>query len=277
LCVETTLGKQLVSPNSFGPLTSFQRNIMKKAVALSILLFVSATASAETNQFSAGWIFWSLGVQVSSQQTYASNFSGAYSQTATPYYASRGGGLQGKTNGPVRTWAFNLPSYSTFADAIASDAYIEMNVGPKTSGYLTQLSEISLLTSVGGGSISVGLFSSQLGFTPAQQIGTSLIMSSTNSASPESLLFSGISDTFSSSLVSYRLYFTSSQTNWFALGGNVGFTTNNSGLVLRGNSAVVPEPNMFYYLYAVFGIWILAVILSVLKKNKATGPTRFLT
>jgi hypothetical protein len=191
----------------------------------------------------------------------------------TPYIATRGTGLQAKTNGPTRTWAFSMPTYSTFEEAILAGAYIEFTLTPK-NGFSAQLTNVFFPASVGSGTVGVGLFSSQLGFAPEYQIGTTMIIASTNSAAPDNIQFNGIDGSFSSSSVSYRLYFTSAQSNWFLLGdsSDTGFTTNDLGLIVRGNSAVVPEPSALGLFYGVAVFWLSTVMLTVFKRKRKCPP-----
>jgi len=241
---------------------------MKILVALSCIVVTCGSLLAQTNEFRGGW--WFPGPSFSQQVSVSSNYSGvALSQTVVPYRATRGDGLQANTNGPARTWAFSTPTYSTFEDAILADAYIEITLTPK-SGFSTQLTNVFFPASVGSGTIGVGLFSSQLGFTSEHQIGTTMLITSTNSAAPDDIQFNGIDGSFSSSSVSYRLYFTSTQPNWFLLGdsSSVGYTTNDLGLIVGGNSAVVPEPSVFVLFYAVAAFWFSTVLLTIFRRKR---------
>jgi len=242
---------------------------MKLFVALSCVIVSCSPLLAQTNAFGVGWWFPGPG-SFSQQVSVSSNYSGvAISQTVFPYVATRGAGLQAKTDGPGRTWAFSTPVYPTFEDAILAGAYIEFTLTPK-SGYSTQLTNIFFRASVGAGTVGVGLFSSQLGFTSDQQIGTTMLMTSTNSAIPDDIQFNGIDGSFSSSSESYRLYFTSTQSNWFLLGdsSSVGYTTNDLGLIVSGNSAVVPVPSVFVLFYGVAAFWFSTVLLTTFKRKR---------
>lgn len=242
---------------------------MKRCLCVLSIVLTSHAAIAGEQPFSASWYFWSLGLNVYSQNTYPSNFTGvAGSRTAMPLIATRGPGLHARSNGPERTWAFNLPAYKTLTQSIAADGYIEVKVGPSDSRYMTVLTEIALLASAGKQPITVGLFSSELGFEPQHQIGKDRIISSTASDHPSLIALDEIPEKYSPALVTYRLYFASTTTNWFALGGSTELSTNNAGLVIRGKAVDAAQESAGLYLSTVVGVWMCAASLCIRRRKR---------
>lgn len=247
---------------------------MKVFLALTCIVASLGSLRAQTNHFTVGWFYPN---SYSASASVATNYTGvAMSELLTPVVATRGPGLGAWSDGPARTWGFSLPVYPSFEQAIESGAYIEFTLTP-ASGFMTQLGYLYFPASVFSESLSVGLFSSATGFDTQHQLGETFVVSSTNSAAPDFVQFNNSSGPFYGSSTTYRLYFTSAESNHFFLGNSshVGWTSNEHGMTIIGFSApAVPEPSAFGFLCGVGAFWFATVVLTVSRKRQARAASR---